>query len=134
MTYPQSDWLVRLILGLGERSQVVHHRPISRGNQGVGIVTYSYCHQMGHLLNRCPLVDDKLRQLLWEEVMNVHQLVLSTTTLIVPNVFVLRTQVMNPSIGHMTIPINYQTTWSQHVTPIVLGKTSMLPTSTYPMW
>jgi hypothetical protein len=74
-----------------ERSQVPHHIPISRGNQGVGIVTHSYCHQMGHLLNHCPLVDDRLRQLLWEEVMNVHQLVLPTITIIVPNVSVLRT-------------------------------------------
>jgi hypothetical protein len=41
---------------------------------------------------------------------------------------------MNPGIGHMTILINYQITWSQHLTPIALGKTNMLPTSTYPMW
>jgi hypothetical protein len=43
---------------------------------------------MGHLFNRCPLVDDRLRKLLWEEVMNVHQPILPTTTTIVPNVFV----------------------------------------------
>jgi len=41
---------------------------------------------------------------------------------------------MNPNIAHAIVPINYQTTWSQPVTLIVLGKTSMLPTSTYPMW
>jgi hypothetical protein len=41
---------------------------------------------------------------------------------------------MNPSITHTIILVNFQTTWSQHVTPIVLRKTSMLPTSTYPMW
>jgi len=39
--------------------------------------------------------------------MNVHQHVLSTTTIIIPNVFILGTQVMNPSIGHMAILINY---------------------------
>jgi hypothetical protein len=49
-------------------------------------------------------------------------------------VYVLRIQAMNPSIGHTIIPINYQTTWSQLVTPIVPIETSMLPTSTYPMW
>jgi hypothetical protein len=43
------------------------------GNQGVGTVTCSYCQQLGHLLNPCPFIDDKLRQLLKEEVMNVHQ-------------------------------------------------------------
>jgi hypothetical protein len=43
--------------------------------------------------------------------MNTHQLVLPTTTIAIPNVFVLRTQAMNPSIGHMAIPVNYQTTW-----------------------
>jgi hypothetical protein len=41
---------------------------------------------------------------------------------------------MNPSIGHMVVHVNYQTTWSQPVTPIVPYKTGMLPTSTYPMW
>jgi hypothetical protein len=41
---------------------------------------------------------------------------------------------MNLGMGHTVIIINYQTTWSQHVTPIVLGKTSMLPISTYLMW
>ncbi len=41
---------------------------------------------------------------------------------------------MNLNIGHTVILVNYQTTWAQLVTPIILGKTSMLPTSTYPMW
>jgi hypothetical protein len=50
--------------------------------------------------------------------MNTHQFVLPTTTITLPNVSVLRTQAMNPGIGHLIIPINYQTTWSQHVTPI----------------
>jgi hypothetical protein len=90
---------------------------------------------MGHFINCCPLVDDKLRQLLREEVVNIHQLVLLNTTIIVPNVFILGTQTMNPSIGHTIIHVNYQTTWSQLVTPIVQGsKTNMLPTSTYPIW
>jgi hypothetical protein len=62
---------------------------------------------MGHLLNCCPLVDDRLKQLLREEVMNVHQLVLPTTTTIVPNVFVLGAQGVNPNIGHTIVPINY---------------------------
>jgi hypothetical protein len=62
---------------------------------------------MGHLLNCCPLVDDRLRQLLWEEVMNVHKPILPTTTTIVPNVFVLGAQAVNPNIGHIIVPINY---------------------------
>jgi hypothetical protein len=33
--------------------------------------------------------------------MNVHQLVLPTTTTIVPNVYVLGTQATSPSIGHI---------------------------------
>jgi hypothetical protein len=32
------------------------------------------------MFKRCPFVDDKLKQLLNEEVMNVHQHVLPTTT------------------------------------------------------
>jgi len=89
---------------------------------------------MGHLFNNYSFIDDRLRRLLREEVMNVHQHVLSTTTIVVPNVFILRTQAMNPSIVHTTILVNYQTTWSQPITPIVSSKTNMLPTSTYPMW
>jgi hypothetical protein len=41
---------------------------------------------------------------------------------------------MNPNIGHMIILVNYQTTWSQPIIPIVLTKPSMLLTSTYPIW
>jgi hypothetical protein len=66
--------------------------------------------------------------------MNIHQHFFPTTTTIVPNVFVLRTQAMNPSISRTIILINYQTTWSQPITPIVPGKTSMLPIAIYPMW
>jgi len=39
--------------------------------------------------------------------MNTHQHVLPTTTITLPNVFVLGTQAMNPSISHMVVPINY---------------------------
>jgi hypothetical protein len=66
--------------------------------------------------------------------MNVHQLVLPTTTIAVPNMFISRTQAMNPSIGHMVIHVNYQTTQSQPITLIVLSKTNMLLISTYLMW
>jgi hypothetical protein len=59
------------------------------------------------MFNRFPFVDDRLRQLLKEEVMNIHQFVLPTTTIAVPNVFVLGTQAMNPNIGHTIILINY---------------------------
>jgi hypothetical protein len=46
----------------------------------------------------------------------------------------LRTQTMNLNICHMVVPINYQTTWSQLLIPTIPSKTSMLLTSTYPMW
>jgi hypothetical protein len=95
------------ILGHNERLRVPHHRLVSRGNQGVRIITYSYCQQVGHLFNHCPFVDDRLKQLLREEVMIVHQHFLPTTTIVVPNVFVLRTQAMNFSIGHTFILVNY---------------------------
>jgi hypothetical protein len=62
---------------------------------------------VGHLFNHYPFVDDRLRQLLKEEVMNVHQPILPNNTTIIPNVFVLGTQAMNPIIGHTTIPVNY---------------------------
>jgi len=52
-------------------------------------------------------VDDRLKHLLREKVMNVHQHVLPTTTIVVPNVFVLRTQAMNFNIGHIAILVNY---------------------------
>jgi hypothetical protein len=66
--------------------------------------------------------------------MNVHQFVLPTITTILAHVSILGNQAMNPSIGHAIIPIKYQTTWPQPITPIVLGKTSVLLTLTYPMW
>ncbi len=67
-------------------------------------------------------------------MMNVHQFALPTTTTILPHVSVLRNQAMNPSIGHTVIPIQYQTTWPQPITLIVLSKTNVLLTLTYPMW
>jgi hypothetical protein len=51
--------------------------------------------------------------------MNIYQYVFPTTTIVVPNVFILGIKAMNPSISHTTIPINYKTTWSQLVIPIV---------------
>jgi hypothetical protein len=39
--------------------------------------------------------------------MNIHQHVLPATTTTIPNVFILRIQAMNPSIGHMVIFVNY---------------------------
>jgi hypothetical protein len=42
--------------------------------------------------------------------MNVHQHVLPTITIAIPNVFVSKTQAMNPSIVHTTILVNYRTT------------------------
>jgi hypothetical protein len=101
--------------------------------QGARTMTYSYYHQTRHLFNCCPFIEDSLRQLFREEVMNIHQPILPTTTIAIPNVFVLGTQAMNPSIGHIVVFVNYQTTWSQPITPIIPGKTSMY-TSTYPMW
>ncbi len=73
-------------------------------------MTYSYCHQMGHFFNHCPFLDDRLRQLFKEEGMNTHQPVLPTTTVAIPNVYILQIQAMNPSIGHRVEPINYQST------------------------
>ncbi len=67
-------------------------------------------------------------------MINIHQPVLLATTIAIPNVPILETQAMNPSIGHTTILVNYQTTWSQLVTPIVPGKTNTLTTSRYLMW
>jgi hypothetical protein len=47
------------------------------------------------MLNCCPFVDDILRQLVREEMMNVHQPILSNITTTIPNVFVLGIQAMN---------------------------------------
>ncbi len=66
--------------------------------------------------------------------MNTHQPILPNTIITVPNMSILETQAMNLSIGHMAILVNYQTTWSQLVIPIIPGQTNMLPMSTYPMW
>jgi hypothetical protein len=42
--------------------------------------------------------------------MNVHQHVLPTTIIILPNVSIIGIQAMNPNIGHIAIIVNYQTT------------------------
>jgi hypothetical protein len=42
--------------------------------------------------------------------MNTHKHVLLTTTILIPNVFVLGIQAINPNIGHTRIHVNYQTT------------------------
>ncbi len=65
---------------------------------------------MGHLFNCYPFVDDRLKQLLKEEVRNIHQFDFPTPTILIPNVFILGTQAMNPNIGHTTVHVNYQTT------------------------
>jgi len=103
---------MRSIPRLSEWLQVLHHRPISGGNQGARTMTCSYCYILAHLFNRYPFVDDRLMQLFKEEVMSIHQPVFSNTIIVIPNVSVLGTQAMNLSIGHMVIPINYYTTWS----------------------
>jgi hypothetical protein len=54
--YPQGVWFVKLVRDLGEISQVPHHRPISKGNQGVGIIPihiinrWDICSIVAHLL------------------------------------------------------------------------------------
>ena len=67
-------------------------------------------------------------------MINTHQPILPTTIIIVPNMFIIGIQAMNPNIGHRIIHVNYHTIWSQLVTPIVPSKTNMLLISTYPMW
>jgi hypothetical protein len=58
---------------------------------------------MGHMFNCYSFIDDRLMQLLMEEVMNVHQHVLPTIITTIPNVSILGTQAMNPSIGHTIV-------------------------------
>jgi hypothetical protein len=62
---------------------------------------------VGQLFNCCPFVDDRLRQLLKEEMLNVHQPIFPNTTTVVPNVFVVKTRAMNLSIGYTIVLINY---------------------------
>jgi hypothetical protein len=51
VTYPQGTWLTRSIPRPSERSQVLHHRPILGGNQGVGTITYSIVNRWDTCLN-----------------------------------------------------------------------------------
>ncbi len=82
---------MRLIPSPGERTQVSHHKQVLGRKYGARTMTCSYCYQMGHIFNCCPFVDDRLRQLLREEVMNTHQFVFPTITITIPNVSVLGT-------------------------------------------
>jgi hypothetical protein len=69
-----------------------------------------------------------------DEIINTHQHVFPTTMITLPNVSILGTQAMNIGICHTTIHVNDPITWLQPITLVVPSKTSMLPTSTYPMW
>jgi hypothetical protein len=64
--YPQGTWPVRAVSSPSEQLQISHHKLVSKRNQGVGTVTYSYYHKMEHLFNCYPFVDDRLRQLFKE--------------------------------------------------------------------
>jgi hypothetical protein len=56
------------------------------GNLNNETIMYSYCQHVEHLFNHCPFVNNILRQLLKDEVMNVHQHVIPTITTVLPNV------------------------------------------------
>ncbi len=72
--------------------QVNEHKYITiGGNPGAKNVTCSYCHQMVHMFNCCPFIDDRLRQLFKEEVMNIHQHVIPIIIITVPNASILGT-------------------------------------------
>lgn len=133
-TYQHAPWSTRSVCGQNERLQVPHNTPISWGNLNVEIITYSYCQHVGHRFKHCPFVDDTWIELLRYEVMNIHQLVVPITTIILPNVIVQGIQVMNSSFGHMAILVNYQPTNQPPITPFVLSKINLLHTFTYPMW
>jgi len=51
--------------------------------------------------------------------MNVHQPIIPTTTIGLPNVPMQGTQVMYPSFGHVIIPISHQSAWKPPITPFV---------------
>jgi hypothetical protein len=63
--------------------------------------------------------------------MNVHQLVILTTTILLPDLCILGTQTTYFSIGHVAIHVNYQLTSQQPITLVVPSKTIILLTSTY---
>jgi len=63
-------------------------------------------HQHVHIVDKWDICSTVVH-LLRVEVMNVHQHVFPTTTIVVFNVFVLEIQAMNPSIGHTTVLVNY---------------------------
>jgi hypothetical protein len=62
---------------------------------------------VGHQFKHYPFVGERLKQLLKDEMMNVHQHAILTTIIVLPNVHVQGIQIMNPSFGHMKIPISY---------------------------
>ncbi len=51
--------------------------------------------------------------------MNVHQPIIPTTTIGLPNVPMQGIQVMYPSFGHVKILVSYQPTWKPPITPFV---------------
>jgi hypothetical protein len=64
----------------GERLKILYNTLYSRENMGIETITYFYCQQKIHQFNHCAFVNDRLRQLLKNEMMNVHQPIIPTIT------------------------------------------------------
>jgi hypothetical protein len=89
---------------------------------------------VGHEFKHCPFFNDKLKQLLKDEVMNIHHHVSPSATIILFNAPIPGIQVvMHPSLGNMVVLINYQLAWQPLVTPFVPSRNNAFTTSTYPM-
>jgi hypothetical protein len=89
---------------------------------------------VGHEFKHYPFFNDKLKQLLKDEVMNIYHPISPSATIRLFNAPIQGTQmVMHPSLGNMVVLINYQLTWQPLVTPFVPSQNNVFATSTYPM-
>jgi hypothetical protein len=70
--------------------------------------------------------NDKLKQLLNDEVMNIHHPISPSATIRLFNAPIQGTQaIMHPSLGNMVVLIKYQLVWQPLVTPLYQVKTML---------
>ncbi len=109
--YQHTTWPTKLIFHQREKLHVYQSTLVLKGNFGVEAKICSYCQHVGDEHKHCPFVDDKLRQLLKDEGMNVHQPIIPTTTTKLPNIPMQGTQAMHLNFSHIAILVSYQLAW-----------------------
>jgi hypothetical protein len=83
--------------------------------------------------NHCPFVDNKLKQLLKEELITSLQHVIPSTLVTHVGVHVQQIQPQSNLVINPTL-VNQHLSWQQLVTPLIVRQPRAIPHPPYPMW